>query len=158
MRIDQLPEALEKIALSIQLVTSKKIDYVITDAVEADKFPDQIDQILGDDRNGLYVFFSPVDGKIHYVGISNDVVSRFYKHISGGFSWARNGNPAKFPDCSLIREREWLDSEVRELFTNAKFQVKFVIPTEKAVKELLESYLIYYASDSGGKISINVMK
>lgn len=158
MKIDQLSEVLEKIAKSIQSATNKSIAYRITDSVDADKFPDQVDNVIGADRDGLYVFFSPADKEVYYVGISNDVVNRFYTHIGTGFSWTRNGNTAKFPNCSLISGKHWLDKKIQKLFENANFQVKFIIPEEKEAKEILESFLIYYAWAMGNKLSINVMK
>jgi hypothetical protein len=158
MKIDQLPQALDLLVQSIQSATNRNIAYRITEAVEADKFPDQVDNIIGKDRDGIYCFYSPIDNKIHYVGISNDVVSRFYKHIGSNFSWTRNGNVAKFPNCALTRRRHWLEKEVHDLFENAKFKVKFVIPEEKEAKEVIESFLIYYSWAMGEKFSVNVMK
>lgn len=157
MRIKDLPQILDKIINSIYNATGKKLKYWISEGIDAAIFPDQVDEAISEDRNGLYVFSSNNDGRIHYVGISGDVVSRFYTHIGKGFTWSRNGQTAKFPECTLVSGRGWLDKDIQNLFENAKFTVTFVIPEEKESKELIEKYLIYYGWSTGEELSINVI-
>lgn len=164
MKIQQLPVILEKIVNSIESVTGTTLNYAVypknDDAtypgIDAATFPYKVDNIIGEDRNGLYLFSSKVDGQTHYVGISTDVVSRFYQHIGKGFSWSTNGQAAKFPNCTLVSDRPWLDKKIKDLFENAEFIVTFIIPDRKDSKELIEKYLIYYGLATQDRFSINV--
>lgn len=157
MKIEQLPSILEKIVNSIRGITGVQLNYTIYPGIDAATFPSQVDKTIGEDRNGLYLFSSKGDGQVHYVGISTDVAGRFYQHIGKGFSWSMNGQPAKFPNCSLVNDRPWLDESIKDLFENAEFIATFVIPDRKESKELIEKYLIYYGLAANEKPSINVV-
>lgn len=158
MKIEEFPRILEKIVNSINSITNNRLSYKIFKGIDAAIFPDKVDEMIGEDRNGLYIFSSKTDGRIHYVGISNDVVDRFYAHIGKGYSWSRNGEIAKFPHCTLVSGRHWLDKNIENLFKNAEFIVTFIIPEKKESKELIEKYLIFYGWSMGEKIAINVMQ
>lgn len=165
MRITELESTLQKIENSIHEITGKKVVCRISPIIDAARFPDDLidtdgKEKLGSIKEGLYVFSAKETDIIHYVGISNDVVARFWKHVGNGVNWERDGKQARFPECSLVAGREsWLTYDIKEIFENAKFNVTFVIPDSKESKGLIEQYLIYYAwaTNPQEALSINVM-
>lgn len=165
MKIVELKPILEKIFTFIDNIIGKNSLYEVSPIINAANFFEDLIDVNGkekiglNDRDGLYVFSKKECGKILYVGISTNVVDRFSQHVGSGFSWSRNGNIAKFPNCRLVfGKEEWLDKEIKEIFENAKFDVTFIIPNDKKCKALIEQYLIYYASAVPGQepIPINV--
>jgi hypothetical protein len=165
MRITELKSTIEKIEKSIHEITGKKLHCKICNIIDAARFPDDLidtdgTEKIGPIKAGLYVFSAKESGIIHYVGISNDVVARFWKHVGGGLNWERDGKQARFPECTLVAGREeWLINDIKEIFQNAKFNVTFIIPDSKDSKGLIEQYLIYYAwaTNPQEALSINVM-
>jgi len=165
MKIKELKSAIEKIEKFIHAATGTKVSCDIRPSIDAAKFPDDLIDIDGNEKIGLikegvYVFSAKDSGIVHYVGISNDVIARFWKHIGKGVSWERKGEEAKFPNCKLVSGKEqWLNNEIKEIFVNAKFNVTFIIPDKKESKGLIEQYLIYYAwaTNPQEKSTINVM-
>jgi len=166
VKIVELESTLKKIINSIHITTGKKIACKLCLIIDAAKFPDDLIDVDGNEKIGLikegvYVFSAKDSGIIHYVGISNDVIARFWKHVGKGVNWERNGKEAKFPHCTLVAGREkWLNNEIKEIFQNAKFNVTFIIPDVKETKALIEQYLIYYAwaTNPQEALSINVLQ
>jgi len=144
MKIQEVPEIVDKFLNAISGLLSKKIECDIPGKIHAGTFPDIYEEIVGSRKNGVYIFSSSEDGEILYVGKSIDVVNRFWQHIGTNFQWERNGHPAKFPNCALTDQRHWLDENIHRIFQEAKFDVTFLFPNYAEIKGLIETYLICY--------------
>ncbi|MDD5170042.1 MAG: GIY-YIG nuclease family protein [Syntrophales bacterium] len=151
MKIDTVSEVTDNFLNAISGLLSRKIECQLTEKMPARIFPDVYEKIVGNRKEGVYIFSSSEDGEILYVGKSVDVVNRFWQHVGTNYQWERNGHPARFPNCALTDQRHWLDETIHKIFEKAQFDVTFLFPNHVDVKSLIEAYLICYA-----KPAINV--
>lgn len=156
MHIDQLPTILDDFKSCVEKLIKRDIKYQISEKIDAAKFPDEYESKIGQNRKGMYVFSSKRNGRILYVGISEDVVSRFWQHIGTGVSWERNGIKASFPSCEIVAGRHWLKNEVVDIFKTAAFHVTFIIPEPSEIKGLFETYVVFFGIMNNDKPDINV--
>ena len=154
MKITDFPKILDvflknnkKIIGNIALEISEPIDIAI--------FPDEINKIP-ESNNGIYLFFSKIDNRLLYVGISTGISSRIYNHIGPGFSWSREGNKAQFPNVTLTEGRGWVKKETKNLFENAEIKIITIGVSPPEASSLLESYIIFYGFKKGEKPELNV--
>lgn len=119
-----------------------EIQFIITEPMNADIFPDELGK-MGDNRNGVYLISSKNDHQIIYVGISTDIPGRIYEHIGAGCTWSKSGNIAYFPNCALAEGRHWLDPKIQQILYKAEWCVTAVFLTPVKVSRLIESLLIY---------------
>lgn len=145
MKIDDIPNVLNNFVVAVSPLLGRDLTYDICEQIQAGKFPDKYEKIVKGRKEGVYIFSSVEDGTVLYVGKSVDVVNRFWEHKGTNFAWERDGHLAKFPNCSLIDQRHWLDEKVHKLFQDAKFNVTFIFPNHADLKGLIEVYLICYA-------------
>jgi len=87
---------------------------------------------------------------------ANDIPRRFYSHIGPGFSWARNGNEAAFPNCSLAEGRHWLSEATQDSLRKAQFNVTAVLPDPPEASALLEAFLVFWGHRNKCKPEVNV--
>lgn len=144
MKIDDAQEVTNKFIDAISPLLSKKIVCEFTERIPARIFPDVYEKIVGDRKEGIYIFSSSKDGRVLYVGKSVDVVNRFWQHIGTNFQWERDGHLARFPNCALTDQRHWLDETIHKIFEEAQFDVTFIYPNHVDVKSLIETFLISY--------------
>jgi hypothetical protein len=162
MAIDKLIKLLKEIEKTISAITNKTISLEVYEKLDVSVFPEEIENINLNDRNGIYIYTSLNGDQIYYIGISNNVVRRFYKHIgkktAPGFSYKTRGRQAYFPDCELAHGRPWLNKETEDAMKNGRFQITFIIPNDKDIKGFLEELLIYYCKATENQSHINVIK
>lgn len=156
MHIDELPIILDNFKSSVEKLINRDITYQISERVDAGKFPDEYESKIGPNRKGMYIFSSKIDGRILYVGISEDVVKRFWKHIGTSISWERNGNKAAFPNCEIVAGRHWLQDQVVTIFKSASFYVTFIFPDPAEIRGLFETYVVFYGAIHNDQPDINV--
>jgi hypothetical protein len=159
MHIDELPIILDNFKSSVEKLINRDITYQISERIDAAKFPDEYESKIakiGQNRKGMYVFSSKIDGRILYVGISEDVVNRFWQHIGTSISWERNGNKASFPNCEIVAGRHWLKDQVVAICKSASFYVTFILPDPVEIRGLFETYLVFYGAIHNDKPDINV--
>lgn len=142
MRIHEVPEVTNDFLNAISSLLSRKIECEFTEKIPARIFPDICEKIVGNRKEGIYIFSSSEDGEILYVGKSVDVVNRFWQHIGTNYQWERNGHPARFPNCALTDQRHWLDEGIHKMFEKGQFDVTFLFPNHIDIKSLIEAYLI----------------
>lgn len=149
MKICEVQDITNNFLKAISDLLPRKLDCQFTNEIPARIFPYAYEveksKIVGDRKQGVYIFSSSRDGEILYVGKSGDVVKRFWQHIGTDFQWEKNGHPAQFPNCALTHQRPWLDENIRMILKEAGFDVTFIFPNHADVKSLLEAYLIFYA-------------
>jgi hypothetical protein len=151
MKIREVQDVTDSFLNAISSLLSRQLTCELTEKIPARIFPDVYEKIVGNRKEGVYIFSSSEDGNILYVGKSVDVVYRFWQHVGTNFQWERDGHPARFPNCALTDQKHWLDGTIHKIFENAQFDVTFLFPNHVDVKSLIEAYLICYA-----KPAINV--
>jgi hypothetical protein len=145
MKIQEVPEVTNNFLNSISGLLSRKFECEFTEKIPAKIFPNVYQRIVGNRKEGVYIFSSSIDDNILYIGKSVDVVNRFWQHIGTNYQWEREGHSARFPKCALTDQRHWLDKAIHQIFEEAKFDVTFLFPNHIDVKSLIEAYLICYA-------------
>jgi hypothetical protein len=131
------------------------VTFTITPPLDADVLPDELHK-LGGKKNGLYLLSAKQDGRVIYIGISESIPDRIYKHIGPGITWARKGAEAAFPGCTLAVGRYWLSEPTQELLRKAQFLVTAILLEPPEAKALLESFLVFWGHENGCKPEINV--
>lgn len=153
MRIEETTKFLENF-VSCSKPVFGNIEIKITDHLDAANFPDEIEKL--DKKNGVYIIWSKNDQRVIYVGIAVDIPRRIYQHIGKGFSWARGGGKASFPNCTLADGRFWLEESTQDELRNAEWNITCVLPSPENLRGLLESALIFWGMHNGKKPEINV--
>ena len=156
MHIDDLPNILDDFKSSIEKLINKSITYQISKKIDAARFPYEYESKIGTNRKGMYIFSSKRDGRIIYVGISEDVVNRFWQHKGANFSWETTESKAAFPNSELVAGRHWLNDDTVNIFKSASFYVTFIIPDPAEIRGLFETYIVFYGAIHNDKPDINV--
>lgn len=154
MKITDFPKILD-----VFLENNKKeignIALEVSEPIDIAIFPDEINKIP-ESNNGIYLFFSKIDNRLLYVGISTGLSSRIYSHIGSGFSWSKEGNKAQFPNVTLTGGRGWVKEETKSLFENAEIKILTIGVSPPEASSLLESYIIFYGFKKNEKPELNV--
>ncbi len=116
------------------------VEHEVKEPIDAAKFPYQFEKNIGDYKSGVYIFWSKKNNIILYIGISNDIPGRFWKHKGTNFSWTVNGSKAFFPN--IFKDQNWLSQEKKDILRNAEFYVTAITLKPFNVAHLLESFLI----------------
>lgn len=143
MKLKEAEELTNNFVHALNNFLSIRIECHFTKKIPAKTFPDVYEKIVGDRKEGVYIFSSSNDGEILYIGKSVDVVNRFWQHIGTNIQWERNGHLARFPNCALTDQRHWLDESILKIFEEAQFDVSFIFPNPSDAKSLIEVFLIY---------------
>lgn len=154
MDINIVPTVLQQFLTYVEPLVGKVV-LTITDPLDAARFPDECSK-LGGGSAGVYLIWGKFDARILYVGISNDIRSRINQHIGTGYSWERDGGTAAFPNCTLAAGRNWLSPQAQDVLRRAQFNVTAIFPDPPEISSLLESFLVFYGHQHGGKPEINV--
>ncbi|WP_367025846.1 GIY-YIG nuclease family protein [Methylococcus sp. ANG] len=103
---------------------------------------------------GIYLYYSKDDDVILYVGISNDIYTRFLRHIGRGFSF---GEKCSFPNFDLIEMYQgWCSDEAKQILRSGAFFVEAIRVHPFEAARLLESFIIYRGFFKGSKPELNV--
>lgn len=155
MDVGKVPDLIEQfISLNEPIIGA--VTVTITEPMDAAKFPDEVYKLKGKSR-GVYLIWAKATSRVLYVGISTDIPIRIYTHIGKGFSWARGGSKANFPNCTLASDRHWLSQDTQTILKGAAFNVTAILPDPPEITGLLESFLIYWAQKNQCKLEINVI-
>lgn len=115
-----------------------------------------LSQELGDQDgrvSGLYVYHAKKNGVVLYVGISNDIYTRFLQHIGPGYAFGESGS---FPHFKLVElYHSWCSEEAAYTLKSGDFFVEAIRVQPFEAARLLEAFILYRGFVMSSKPELN---